>query len=425
MAAPTDFAFCRDCLADAPARGRCAACGSPRVMRHPDLGAMTIAHVDCDAFFATVEKRDDPSLVDKPVIVGGGKRGVVSTACYVARIRGVKSAMPMFKALKLCPDAVVIKPNFSKYVEASRAVREKMLALTPLVEPLSIDEAFLDLAGTERLHHAPPALVLARFAKEVERDVGITVSIGMASNKFLAKIASEIDKPRGFAALSIDEAPAFLAPKPIGFLWGVGPAFAATLERDGLRTIADLQRAEPRDLARRYGEQGLRLSRLAFGRDSRRVEPDRERKSVGAETTFDVDLAALGDLEARLWPLCEKVAGRLRADAIAGSVVTLKLKTTDFRSRTRAQALPSPTRLAARIFETARRLLAKEADGAAFRLIGVSLSELGPASEADPPDLERRHARLDAIETAVADLRARFGREAVDRAFAKRPRDKR
>ena len=383
---------------------------------------MTIAHVDCDAFFAAIEKRDDPALIDKPVIVGGGRRGVVSTACYVARIQGVKSAMPMFKALKLCPDAVIVKPNFAKYVEASRAVKAKMLALTPLVEPLSIDEAFLDLAGTERVHRMAPAIALARFAREVERDVGITVSIGMASNKFLAKIASEIDKPRGFAALSIDEAPAFLAPKPVGFLWGVGPSLADTLTRDGLRTIADLQRADPSDLARRYGDHGLRLSRLAFGRDARRVEPGRARKSVGAESTFDTDLSGVEDLEARLWRLCEKVADRMRAEGIAGSVVTLKLKTADFRPRTRAHALPSPTRLAARIFEAARRMLAREADGTSFRLIGVSLSDLRPAAEADPPDLERRNERLDAIETAVASLRSRFGQDSVERAFAKRPR---
>ncbi len=381
---------------------------------------MTVAHVDCDAFFASIEKRDDPSLADKPVIVGGGRRGVVSTCCYIARIRGVKSAMPMFKALKLCPDAVVVKPRFEKYVEASRAVKAKMLALTPLVEPLSIDEAFLDLAGTERVHHAPPAVALARFAKEVERDVGITVSIGMASNKFLAKIASEIDKPRGFAALSIDEAPAFLAPKPIGYLWGVGPAFAASLERDGLRTIGDLQRADPRDLARRHGEGGLRLSRLAFGKDDRRVNPDRERKSVGAESTFEDDIRDAEELAARLFRLCEKVAGRLRDSEIAGSVVTLKLKTADFRLRTRAHALPTPTRLAARIFEAARAMLKREADGTPYRLIGVSISELGPALDADPPDLERRHARLDAIETAVAQLRSKYGPGAVDRAFARK-----
>lgn len=416
------LAFCRDCLTTAGTGARCKACGSPRIMRHAQLGRMTIAHVDCDAFFAAIEKRDDPSLIDKPVIVGGGKRGVVSTACYVARINGVKSAMPMFKALKLCPNAVVIKPNMAKYVEAGRAVRAKMLALTPLVEPLSIDEAFLDLGGTAALHKAPPAITLARFAKEVERDIGISVSIGLASNKFLAKIASDLDKPRGFAALSIEEAPAFLAPRPVGFLWGVGPAFAASLIRDGFRTIGDLQRADPKDLARRYGDGGLRLSRLVFGRDARAVNPDHERKSVGAETTFDTDISNAEELAAHLYRLSEKVADRLRATDIAGANVTLKLKTADFRIRTRAEQLPSPTRLAGRIFETAKALLKREADGTAFRLIGVSLSDLGPASAADPRDLvDDRSEKLGAIEAAVADLRARFGREAVERAFAKRP----
>ncbi|MET0313897.1 MAG: DNA polymerase IV [Hansschlegelia sp.] len=416
------FAFCRDCLAEAAGGPRCLRCGSPRITRHPQLATLSIAHVDCDAFFAAIEKRDDPSLAEKPVIVGGGKRGVVSTACYIARIRGVKSAMPMFKALKLCPDAVIVKPNFAKYVEASRAVKAKMLALTPLVEPLSIDEAFLDLSGTEALHKAPPALALARFAQEVERDVGITVSVGLATNKFLAKIASDLDKPRGFACLSIEEAPAFLSARPIGFLWGVGPAFADQLARDGLRTIGDLQRAEPRDLARRYGEGGLRLARLAFGKDDRPVQPDRARKSVGAETTFEVDVTTADELEARLWRLCEKVAARLRAEEIAGSTVTLKLKTTDFRLRTRAHALPSPTMLAGRIFEAARGMLKREADGTAFRLIGVSISELRPGTDADPPDLERRTEKLGAIETAMAKLRARFGDDSVERAFAYRPR---
>jgi DNA polymerase-4 len=381
---------------------------------------MTIAHVDCDAFFAAIEKRDDPSLADKPVIIGGGRRGVVSTACYVARIDGVRSAMPMFKALKLCPNAVVIRPNMAKYVAAGRAVRARMEALTPLVEPLSIDEAFLDLGGTEALHGLPPAIALARFAREVEREIGISVSIGLASNKFLAKIASDLDKPRGFAALSLDEAPDFLASKPVGFLWGVGEAFATKLIRDGFRTIGDLQRAGPQDLGRRYGDQGLRLARLAFGRDDRAVKPDRARKSVGAETTFEIDIRGVDELASHLFRLCEKVADRLRADAISGATVTLKLKTADFRLRTRAHALSSPTQLAGRIFEAARPLLQREADGAAFRLIGVTLSDLRSAADADPPDLERRIEKLGALETAMSDLRARFGRDAVERAFARR-----
>ena len=188
---------------------RCTACGSPRLIRHAELETLSIAHVDCDAFYATIEKRDDPSLAAEPVIVGGGKRGVVAAACYVARTFGVKSAMPMFEALRLCPQAKVVRPNMEKYSKAGREVRQMMLALTPLVEPLSIDEAFLDLGGTERLHGMSPAKALARFAGEVEKKLRITVSIGLSCNKFLAKVASDLDKPRGFAVLDASEAQGF------------------------------------------------------------------------------------------------------------------------------------------------------------------------------------------------------------------------
>ncbi len=256
------MSFCRDCLADMPAKAaRCPACGSPRFLRHAELDTLSIAHVDCDAFYATIEKRDDPTLIDKPVIVGGGKRGVVAACCYVARTYGIRSAMPMFEALRRCPDAVVIRPQMAKYVKAGREVRRAMLALTPLVEPLSIDEAFLDLTGTQRLHGMSAAKALARFAVQVERELGITVSIGLSANKFLAKIASDMDKPRGFAVLSQAEAMNFLAPKPVGFIYGVGAVSAAKLASDGYRLIADLQRAQERDLMMRYGEEGARLWR--------------------------------------------------------------------------------------------------------------------------------------------------------------------
>ncbi len=283
-----DRALCRDCGARAaPAAKRCPACGSPRLARHPRLDGLTVAHVDCDAFYAAIEKRDDPRLIDRPVIIGGGRRGVVSTACYVARTFGVRSAMPMFKALALCPDAVVIKPDMAKYEAVGRAIRARMLELTPLVEPLSIDEAFLDLAGTEALHGGSPAATMARFARAVEAEFRITVSVGLSGNKFLAKIASDLDKPRGFSVLAPDEAQAFLAPRPVSFIWGVGKAFSAMLEADGFPTIADLQRADPLDLFRRYGASGQRLWKLAHGLDERRVDPAGERKSVSAETTFE------------------------------------------------------------------------------------------------------------------------------------------
>src|SRR6266566_1570071 len=379
--------FCRDCLTDARAGARCAACGSPRVAFHDEIARLSIAHVDCDAFYATIEKRDDPKLRDQPVIVGGGKRGVVLTACYVARTFGVRSAMPMFKARRLCPQAVVIRPDMAKYARVGGEVRRLMLELTPLVEPLSIDEAFMDLSGTERLHAMVPAKSLARFAICVESAIGITVSIGLSANKFLAKIASDLEKPRGFAVLGRAQARDFLARKPVGLIWGVGKVTQARLGRDGFATIADLAAADPAWLARRYGTEGVRLARLSRGIDERPVKPEREAKSVSAETTFDRDIADLRALERRLWTLCEKVSTRLKAAHIAGSTVMLKLKTADFRLRTRARALGSPTQLASKMFGAGRDLLARETDGTRFRLIGIGVCDIVDADKADPADL--------------------------------------
>ena len=411
------MSFCRDCLADMPGKAaRCAACGSPRLARHAELDSLTIAHIDCDAFYATIEKRDDPSLADKPVVVGGGKRGVVAAACYIARTYGIRSAMPMFEAKRRCPDAVVVKPNMAKYVGVGREVRRRMFALTPLVEPLSIDEAFLDLTGTERLHGMSAAKALARFARDVERDIGITVSIGLSANKFLAKIASDMDKPRGFAVLGANEAAAFLAPKPVGFIYGVGAVSAARLANDGYRLIADLQRADEKELVRRYGEEGARLWRLARGIDSRAVSAERETKSISAETTFDRDIGEFRPLEQYLWELTERVSFRLKANALAGSTVTLKLKSADFKIRTRARSLAAPTQLAARIFAAGRDLLEHEVGATRFRLIGIGVSHLEDAAGDDLADLI--DARTAKAEHAVDRLRSKFGRDAVVKGLA-------
>ena len=406
--------FCRDCLAEVASAGRCAACGSPRAIRHAQLNALSIAHVDCDAFYATIEKRDDPSLSDKPLIIGGGKRGVVSTACYVARTYGIHSAMPMFKARALCPHATIISPDMAKYVRVGREVRKLMFELTPQVEPLSIDEAFMDLTGTARLHGMTPARSLARFARRVEAEIGITVSIGLSANKFLAKIASDMDKPRGFAVLGKDEAVAFLAQKPVGFIWGVGKASQARLQRDGYNTVADLQRADETDLMKRYGVEGRRLWRLSRGIDERVVNPERETKSISAETTFGEDIASYKPLEKILWSLSERVSARLKSSGIAGSTVTLKLKTADFRLRTRARSLGEPTQLAARIFAAGKDLLARETDGTRFRLIGIGLSNLDGAEKADAADLiDLRAQRTADAEHAIDKVRAKFGKGAV------------
>jgi len=419
--------FCRDCLTEhaAPAR-RCLTCGSPRLLRHAELYRLTLAHIDCDAFYASIEKRDNPELADKPVIIGGGKRGVVSTACYIARVHGVRSAMPMFKALEACPDAVVIKPDMEKYSRIGREVRAMMQELTPLVQPLSIDEAFLDLSGTERLHNDPPARTLARFARRVEQEIGITVSVGLSYCKFLAKVASDLQKPRGFSVIGLAEALDFLKDRPVTLIWGVGKAFAATLERDGIRTIGQLQSMEEADLMRRYGTMGQRLYRLSRGADDRVVETDGEAKSVSSETTFNDDLAREEELVPHLRRLSEQVAARLRKSALAGQTVVLKLKTADFKLRTRNRRLESPTRLADRIFRTGLQLLEKEVDGTRYRLIGIGVSDLSDPDLADPPDLVDQLARRRAAaEDAVNKLRDKFGKASVETGytFGQRRRD--
>ena len=414
MAELAASALCRTCFALVPGAERCPRCGSPRLVAHPELRALSIAHVDCDAFYAAVEKRDDPSLADKPVIVGGGRRGVVATACYVARTYGVRSAMPMFKALKACPHAVVITPDMAKYAGVARRIRGVMLTLTPAIEPLSIDEAFMDLTGTERLHGAPPAVVLARFQAEVEREIGISVSIGLSHNKFLAKIASDLDKPRGFAVIGRADTKSFLAGQPVSLIWGVGRVMQQQLARDGLRRISDLQKLDERTLAKRYGTMGLRLARLSRGDDDRGVTPERQTKTISAETTFDSDVEAIGELLPILRGLCEKVSGRLKAQGLAGGLVILKLKTGDFRLRTRNARLDSASNIADQIFQSGRDLLLKEVDGTRFRLLGIGMGALGAAEQADAADLlDPGAAKRARAEHAMDEIRARFGRDGL------------
>lgn len=419
--------ICRDCLTARGSDGRrCRACGSPRILAHDELDTLSIAHIDCDAFYAAVEKRDNPDLQDKPVIIGGGKRGVVSTACYIARIHGVRSAMPMYQAMEACPQAVVIKPDMEKYVSVGREIRERMLSLTPLVEPISIDEAFLDLSGTDRLHGAAPAIVLARFARQIEQEVGITISVGLSYCKFLAKIASDLDKPRGFSVIGRQEAQVFLAERPVTTIWGVGKAFDSVLVKDGIRTIGQLQRMERNDLIRRYGTMGDRLFRLSRGEDTRRVQPRGEAKNVSSETTFNADISSLHELVAILRVQSEKVSARLKKAGIAGNTVVLKLKSSDFRIRTRNRQLPDPTRLADRIFQTGLDLLKREVDGTPYRLLGIGVSDLTDAARADPPDLVDHQAQKRALaEAAVDRLRDKFGATAVETGYTfNRPRDK-
>lgn len=408
-------ALCRDCLTEINPAPRCPKCGSPRVLAHEELFSLTIAHMDCDAFYASVEKRDNPELRDKPLIVGGGHRGVVSTACYIARIKGVRSAMPMFQAMKLCPEAVVVKPRMAVYVQVSRQIRALMNEMTPAIEPLSLDEAFLDLTGTEKLHHAPPALQLARLVKRMETELGISGSIGLSHNKFLAKIASDLDKPRGFSVIGAAETPAFLKNKPVGLIWGVGKAFQAVLERDGIRTFTDLLRWERKELGAKYGAMGDRLYHLARGQDYRRVSSNEPMKSISNETTVFEDTGSLSVLDGHIWRMSEKVADRAKAKGVTGRVVTLKVKQSDFKTLTRRISLPDPTQFADRIYSVARTLLEGVIDKAPFRLIGVGISHLEDVTALESfGDLLDTEARKREKAELVSDqIRAKFGDGAI------------
>jgi DNA polymerase-4 len=385
------------------------------MVAHDEIAQLSIAHMDCDAFYASVEKRDNPALRDQPVIVGGGQRGVVSTCCYIARIKGVRSAMPMFQALKICPEAVVVKPRFAAYTEASRAIRAMMEELTPAIEPLSLDEAFLDLTGTARLHGAPPAVLLARLTKRMEEELGLTGSIGLSHNKFLAKIASDLDKPRGFSVIGKAETEAFLRPRPVRIIWGVGQATQTALEQAGIRTIADLLRWDRADLGARFGSMGDRLWHLARGMDTRRVQRDERPKSISKETTFFEDTADADLLDGHLWRLAEQVADRAKAKRLAGRTVTLKLKRKDFQLVTRRHALTDPTQLGDRIYRAARDLFDHAGTSGPFRLIGVGISDLAPEDQADLSQdlLDPQARRRAAAERATDAIRAKYGAEAI------------
>lgn len=406
--------LCRDCGGQNFLSEMCAGCGSQRSVSHPEITRLSIAHVDCDAFYCSIEKRDNPAIRDKPIVVGGGRRGVVSAACYHARVYGVRSAMPMFQALKLCPNLVVVKGSMDTYAYEGGRIREMMRALTPLVEPLSIDEAFLDLTGTERLHGRSPAQSLIKLQNDILREVGVTVSIGLSYNKFLAKTASDLDKPNGFAVLGEDDAQAFLAKQSVGFIYGIGPAFAAKLEKAGLRTIADVRKRSDKDMAQRFGDHGLRLARLARGEDHRRVNPTSDRKSVSAETTFNTDISDMEALKDKLWQVCLKTADRSKAKDLAGRTVTLKLKTAQFKSITRRRTLQQPVQLADKIFSELEPLLEAEVDGRkSYRLIGAGISGLS-APVGDIADmLDEKSAKRGAAERASDIARAKFGSDAV------------
>ena len=407
--------LCRKCFNTFTEEGRCPTCNSPLVVSHDELFSLNIAHMDCDAFYASVEKRDNPELADKPVIIGGGRRGVVSTACYIARIRGVKSAMPMFKALEKCPDAVVIRPRMKVYAEISQQIRLMMTDITPMVEPLSLDEAFMDLSGTHKLHGVPPAVMLAKLMDRISGKLGLTGSIGLSHNKFLAKIASDLNKPNGYSIIGEAETGSFLKDKSVRLIWGVGSSAQKSLEKAGIRTFSDLLRWDRKDLAKKFGSMGDRLWFLAKGQDARIVSNNDRIKSISNETTLFENTSDLRILEGHLWRLCEKVSSRAKSKGLAGSVVILKLKSSNHKLLTRRLTLRDPTHLADILFRSTYPLMKASISNGPFRLVGVGLSGLCFASEAErePELLDNGALKRIKVERVTDEIREKYGDEAM------------
>ena len=407
--------LCRKCFNTFTEEGRCPICNSPLVVSHDELFNLNIAHMDCDAFYASVEKRDNPELADKPVIIGGGRRGVVSTACYIARICGVKSAMPMFKALEKCPDAVVIRPRMKVYAEISQQIRLMMTDITPMVEPLSLDEAFMDLSGTHKLHGVPPAVMLAKLMDRISGKLGLTGSIGLSHNKFLAKIASDLNKPNGYSIIGEAETGSFLKDKSVRLIWGVGSSAQKSLEKAGIRTFSDLLRWDRKDLAKKFGSMGDRLWFLAKGQDARIVSNNDRVKSISNETTLFENTSDLRVLEGHLWRLCEKVSSRAKSKGLAGSVVILKLKSSNHKLITRRLTLRDPTHLADILFRSTYPLMKASISNGPFRLVGVGLSGLCFASQAErePELLDNGALKRIKVERVTDEIREKYGDEAV------------
>ena len=408
-------ALCRKCFSTFSKKGRCPTCSSPLIVSHDELFDLNIAHMDCDAFYASVEKRDNPDLADKPVIIGGGKRGVVSTACYIARIRGVRSAMPMFKALEKCPDAVVIRPRMKEYAAISQQIREMMNDITPLVEPLSLDEAFMDLSGTHKLHGAPPAVMLAKLMDRINSKVGLTGSIGLSHNKFLAKVASDKNKPNGFSIIGKEETSAFLKDQSVRLIWGVGASTQKSLEKAGIRSFRDLLRWDRKDLVNKFGSMGDRLWFLARGQDVRVVSNSNRIKSISNETTLIENTNNLRVLEGHLWRLCEKVSSRAKSKGLAATVMILKLKSSNHKLITRRVTLRDPTHLADVLFRSTYPLMEAAMENGPFRLVGAGLSGLCLASQAqrEPELLDEGALNRIKVERVTDEIREKFGDEAM------------
>lgn len=376
-----------------------------------------IIHLDMDAFYPAVEVLDAPELKGRPVVVGGSReRGVVSSASYEARAFGVHSAQPMAKAMRICPHGIFLPVRMDRYMEVSRRVFEIFRRFTPLMEPLSIDEAFLDVTGSTRLFGRPEEIA-RRIKETVFRETGLTVSAGVAPSKFVAKIASDMEKPDGLTVVPEDGVREFLDPLPVGRMWGVGKVTQKALAEMGIRTFRDLSRTPVEVVEERFGRSGAKMHRLSIGLDEREVRTEHDPKSMGREETFPEDITVLEVAERELLSMANRVARRLRQDSLMGSTVTLKVKYNDFKLITRSASLPAPTDDAQDIYRAVSGLLSKTAVGKRpVRLLGVSLSKLeeagveGRLSLFQPEEASRRKKDLNAAVDRIAD---RFGETVI------------
>jgi len=375
-----------------------------------------IIHVDMDCFFAAVEVKDNPSFAGKPVIVGAlpGTRGVVSACSYEARKFGVHSAMPISRAYRLCPHGVFIEPHGARYMEESTVIQTVFRGYTPLVEPISVDEAFLDVAGSHRIFGSSETIGHA-IKDRIRKETGLVASVGIAPTKFVAKIASDFDKPDGFTVVNDNSVIEFLHPLDVGKMWGVGAATRAELEKLGIRTIGDLAAYPVRELDRRFGKHGRHLHNLSRGIDPRGVEPEYSRKQIGAEYTFNEDTADMGEVETTFLYLADKVASRLHAKGRRGTKITLKLRDETFRTVTRSRSLADPLSASEDIYRTALAMFRDEPlGGRKVRLVGISIS--GFEESAQTSLFDGGNVRKNTLEDVVADIRNRFGKTSITRA---------
>lgn len=380
-----------------------------------------ILHIDMDAYFASIEQRDQPAYRNKPVIIGGSSgRGVVATASYEARKYGIRSAMPMSEARRRCPEGIFLTPNMNKYASVSDQIRHIFESFSPLVEPLSMDEAFLDVTGMKYLY-TDATDIACQIKEKIKKELNLTASAGVATNKFLAKLASDLQKPDGLVTIHPGEEISLLAPMPVTKLWGVGKATASLLKKLRVETINDFRHTDIKVLEHHLGPCAIELYNLAWGRDNRLVIPDREAKSIGNENTFEVDLRSPDEIKGVLLALSEKLGWRLRKAGLWGRTITVKVRFPSFRTITRSVTLSSAISLDEKIYQTASEILQRIPLHEGVRLLGITVSKLGQSSGQlslfdDNNEIDKRREKI----TAVMDkLKDKFGETIITRGRVK------